>query len=220
MLTTAGLKTQGLSQRPQHPTGHHLLSADDLDTGDLLFCIETADQGLAAAISSVTQGADGAQVVHVAIVCRQCSADPQILEASPSRGVWQTSLHDFLDHTEHDAQGNPLVIVGRLRDTLGVAASVRRAHQFIGLPYDTLYLPDDSQIYCSELVQLSYTRPDGSPIFPTIPMTFRDASGQIAPYWQQLYQQHGLPVPEGLPGSNPGALSRDTSIIIKQYKPL
>lgn len=185
----------------------------ELQHGDLLFCVESAGEGLADAISSVTTGAEGAKVVHVAIACQDGDA-MKVLEATPAHGVWLTSLEAFLEGTEKDEQGQPKVLVGRLTDTLGIAASVAHAREFIGLSYDTLYMPDASQIYCSELVQLSYHRLDGSAVFGTIPMSFSDSSGQIAPYWQKLYDSRGLPVPEGLPGTNPGALSRDEAIML------
>lgn len=185
----------------------------DVQHGDLLFCIEQSGEGLSDAISSVTTGADGAKVVHVAIACQE-DEGMMVLEASPAHGVWLTTLDAFLSDTEHDAEGQPQVLIGRLRDTLGLAASIAHAYQYIGLPYDTLYMPDDAQIYCSELVQLSYHRPDGTPIFGTIPMSFSDSTGHIAPYWQKLYEARGLAVPEGLPGTNPGALSRDEAITL------
>ena len=182
--------------------------------GDLLFCIEqpTGD-GLSDAIATVTEGIGGAQVVHVAIAC-QDRGRMMVLEATPSHGVWLTPLERFVADAEHDDEGNPCLLVGRLRDTLGLAASVQRALGYVGLPYDTLYQPDARAIYCSELVQLSYLRPDGSPIFATRPMSFSDVTGQIAPYWQQLYDEHHLPVPQGAPGTNPGDLSRDSAVSI------
>lgn len=219
MLATAGLKTEGQDHVQNSGRQHDDRAQADVSEGDLLFCIESTTQGLAGAISAVTSGTDGAKVVHVAIACREPEATSlSVLEASPSHGVWLTPFQDFISHCEHDAEGHPLVIIGRLRDTLGLAASVRRAHRYIGLPYDTLYMPDETEIYCSELVQLSFLRPDGSHIFPTIPMSFSDSSGSIAPYWQQLYGSRGLSVPEGLPGTNPGALSRDTSLFIYNIK--
>lgn len=184
-----------------------------LQHGDLLFCVEPSGEGLSDAISSVTTGADGAKVVHVAIACLE-NETMKVLEATPAHGVWLTTLEAFLDDVDKDEQGQPRVLVGRLKDTLGITASVAHARQFIGLSYDTLYMPDASQIYCSELVQLSYHRPDGTPVFGTIPMSFSDSTGQIAPYWQRLYEARGLAVPEGLPGTNPGALSRDEALYL------
>ncbi len=181
-----------------------------LQTGDLLFCIEDQDDGLGGAIAAVTEGVAQQSISHVAIAVN----NRQVVEATPQGGVRTISLSQFLAESNHAADGSPLVAVGRLRDTTGVAASVRRALTYLSLPYDTLYLPDNAAIYCSELVQLSYLRPDGAAIFAQQPMSFSDAAGQIPAYWTTLYAAHGMTVPEGLPGTNPGALSRDTSIFI------
>lgn len=192
-----------------------------LQKGDLLFCIEESDSGgLGEAIVSVTQGAQSLNISHVAIFVGTRSdegAAPSsqwIIEAVPDKGVRLVTIQDFFDHVGHDDSMSPLVVAGRLRDTTGVAASVVRSLQYMGRPYDFLYEPSDSAIYCSELVQLSFQRPDAHYIFPTIGMTFRDATGEIAEYWQQLYAEHGMPVPEGEPGTNPGAMSRDTAIYL------
>ncbi len=185
----------------------------EIFNGDLLFNIEepTGD-GLSDAIANVTEGVDGSQVVHVAIACEQ-NGRMMALEATPSHGVWLTPIEKYFEDAEHDEEGNPRVLVGRLRDTLGLGASVERAKQFLGLPYDTLYIPDDKQIYCSELVQLSYLRPNGTPIFKTRPMSFTDKTGDIAPYWKKLYAERGIKVPEGAQGTNPGDLSRDSLVL-------
>jgi len=180
----------------------------DGQPGDLLFCVETESDGLGGAIAAVTEGKDQVGISHVAIL-----ADHQrVVEAAPDGGVRVVGLQEFLDEAHHDANGLPMVLAARLRDTTGVAASVCRALGYVGLPYDTLYLPDNSAIYCSELVQLSYQRNDGTPIFAQQPMTFRDSTGQISPFWSELYQAHGMEVPEGLPGTNPGGISRDQAI--------
>ncbi len=182
-----------------------------LQQGDLLFCIEAGEsQGLGSAIAAVTEGIDRQSITHVAIVVDTIT----VLEASPHEGVRVIHLSDFLAEADHGADGRPLVLAGRLRDTTGVALSVQRALQYVGRPYDWLYQPTDSAIYCSELVQLSYRRPDGSDIFAPEPMSFSDSTGHIAPYWQQHYAEQGLAVPEGEPGTNPGALSRHEALII------
>ena len=56
---------------------------------------------------------------------------------------------------------------------------------------------------------------DGYRLLSPIPMSFHDASGQITPYWQQFYKEHGMEVPEGWPGSNPGELSQRQEVRIK-----
>lgn len=196
-----------------------------LQRGDLLFCIEHPDgsDGLGEAITAVTQGAQSLSISHVAIYVGSRSDEGAapfseenewLIESVPGRGVRLVTLTDFLNIQGHDASMSPLVVAGRLHDTAGVAASVERSFRYLGRPYDYLYEPSDSAIYCSELVQLSYLRSDGRAVFPTIGMTFRDASGQIADYWQRLYAEHGRPVPEGEPGTNPGAMSRDTALFL------
>lgn len=191
-----------------HTAPQTVPSSDRLQQGDLLFCVETDTEGLGGAIADVTQGFDSQRISHVAIAL----SDTLLLEATPRSGVRLCPLSQFREE-------NPVLLLGRLRDTTGVAASLQRAATYLGLPYDTLYLPGTSAIYCSELVQLSYLRPDGTSVFPTQPMTFRDATGQIAPYWVELYSHYDMEVPEGWPGTNPGGLSRDTSLVISTYPP-
>ena len=84
----------------------------------------------------------------------------------------------------------------------------------VGKPYDDLYLPGDSAIYCSELVLLNYRSVSNRPIFDPIPMSFHDETGQVTDYWREFYAARGLEVPEGEPGSNPGELSRRPQVSI------
>lgn len=195
------------------PRSASVINGMEIYHGDLLFNLEEpSGGGLSDAIANVTEGVDGSPVVHVAIACED-HGRMMVLEATSSHGVWLTPIEKYFDEAEHDAEGNPRIIVGRLRDTLGLGASVERAKRYIGLPYDTLYIPDDKQIYCSELIQLSYLRPDGTPMFKTRPMSFTDSTGDIAPYWKQLYAERGIEVPEGAPGTNPGDFSRDSLVL-------
>ena len=85
---------------------------------------------------------------------------------------------------------------------------------YIGRPYDRLYMPDDSAVYCSELVQLSYTDKDGTSVFPQQPMSFHDKSGKVTEFWKDYYRQFGMDVPEGWPGTNPGGISQSEAIDI------
>ena len=106
------------------------------------------------------------------------------------------------------------MVVGQLKDTVGVARSVERAMQFIGTPYDFNFMPSDSAMYCSELVQKNYRYSDGQLVFKPIAMSFHDKTGKITDYWKEYYGRQGLTVPEGEPGSNPGDLSRSKAIQI------
>ncbi len=101
-----------------------------------------------------------------------------------------------------------------------MARSVRRCLMMVGKPYDDLYLPGDSAIYCSELVQMNYVNAAGEAVFAPIPMSFHDRMGRILDEWIDFYSRHGMQVPEGEPGSNPGELSRRRQVTIIGLYPL
>lgn len=165
---------------------------------DLLFVVHPVGN----AITSVTQGADGLPIDHVAIF-----DDGRVLEAVPGYGVRQVEADSFfLWH--RDGQGRSLLLRGRVRHGLDLRQTLLLARGYLGMPYDSLYSSTDAAIYCSELVQKSYVDRRGQRLFPEIPMEFRDSTGQIPQYFVDFYRRRGLPVPEGEPGTNPGQLSR------------
>jgi hypothetical protein len=93
-----------------------------------------------------------------------------------------------------------------------VASSVQRALQYLGRPYDFLFMPSNDAFYCSELVQKNYLDADGQLVFKPIPMSFHDKTGKVTQFWKDYYARKGLQVPEGCPGSNPGDLSRSPKL--------
>lgn len=171
-----------------------LTSCYSLQTGDLLFHV--VERG--NAITDVTPG----MIDHVAIVISKDS----VIEAVGA-GVKTTPL-DSLRRQEG------YYLIGKLQGA-DATLSIANARQFLGRPYDRLYLPDNEAIYCSELVQFSMVDSEGNKLLSPIPMSFHDASGRITPYWRQFYQQHNMEVPEGWPGSNPGELSQRREVRIK-----
>ncbi|MBQ9177195.1 MAG: TonB-dependent receptor [Bacteroidaceae bacterium] len=196
------------------------LDVDLLEEGDLLFTAvstnpqpNAASQNLSNAIASVTQGFEQINITHVAILHRQ-DGQTYALEASSQHGVWLNPIDDFISQTDKTPAGLPMILVGRLKDRSNIQASVSKALIYLGRPYDNLYSPTDSAIYCSELVQLSYTDRTAQPIFPLQPMSFHDSTGRITPFWTEYYKRYGMTVPEGKPGTNPGALSRSNKIEI------
>ena len=138
---------------------------------------------------------------HVAIVVSKDS----VIEAV-GRGVKTTPL-DSLRNQEG------FYLVGRVKRA-NRKRSLDNARRYLGRKYDYLYLPDNEDIYCSELVQLAYVNKKGQPLFTTIPMSFHDQSGRITDYWTQFYAERGLEVPEGQPGTNPGELSQRSLVSI------
>ena len=108
--------------------------------------------------------------------------------------------------------GRPAAVAMRLRDTAGLAASLRRAFGFLGLPYDCSFRPDNGKLYCSELVWESYRTPDGRRRFPARPMNFRAADGSMPAFWTELFERLGEAIPEGEPGTNPNDMAHDPQL--------
>ena len=204
--TTAASASPGQGDEPLTPSA--------LQHGDLLFCVASPSRdGIAQAIVSVTEGIDLQRVSHVAIVCKEPDGT-YALEASGKQGVWLNPIDSFFIHCDHSSANKPMVLLGRLKDSSHVAASVERAKTYLGKPYDRQYLPGDSAIYCSELVHLAYLDSEEKPIFPQQPMSFHDQSGHVTQFWKDYYQQWHMNVPEGWPGTNPGGISRSDAIEI------
>lgn len=197
-------------------------NAPDLKDGDLLFVVN----GNGNNITDVTVGVDGLGIDHVAVY-----AEGNVIEAIPESGVVESPLDSFLVRLSE----NETVLVGRV-DGLDVRASVDNARRLLGLPYDDIFMPGDSAVYCSELVQMSFVfsgrrergAADGTDgtdgtdgedyaaeaVFATIPMSFHDSTGRVTEFWTKFYAARGLAVPEGEPGTNPGQLSRDPNVRI------
>lgn len=197
------------------------VSVSDLRGGDLLFVVN----GQGNNITDVTDGVDGLGIDHIAVF-----SDGNVIEAIPEYGVVENPLDSFLVRLS-DRES---VLVGRI-EGLDVEESVTNARKFLGKPYDDIFMPSDSAIYCSELVQKSFVFKDGLKkrdhnvkevdskaigsgtkhfVFGTIPMSFHDSTGNVTEFWTKFYSARGLVVPEGEPGTNPGQLSRDPNVKI------
>lgn len=197
------------------------VSVSDLRGGDLLFVVN----GQGNNITDVTDGVDGLGIDHIAVF-----SDGNVIEAIPEYGVVENPLDSFLVRLS-DRES---VLVGRI-EGLDVEESVTNARKFLGKSYDDIFMPSDSAIYCSELVQKSFVFKDGLKerdqnvkevdskatgsgtkhfVFVTIPMSFHDSTGNVTEFWTKFYSARGLAVPEGEPGTNPGQLSRDPNVKI------
>lgn len=203
------------------------LSAQQYDTsklkpGDLLF--QDLDCGpLCEAIEKVTQGYRGASFSHNGLVDTTMTGKYIVLEAV-SEGVVTTPIDRFLTRSLDD-QGNPKVIVGRLKSPYRhlIRKALNEAYTLVGKPYDKIYEMGDSAYYCSEMMYEVFKRANGGkPFFKTYPMTFKDPdTRQLFPAWEAYYNELDEPVPEGKPGLNPGSMSRSDKIeiILKFGKP-
>ena len=184
--------------------------AATLQNGDLVFVGIPLDYNLESdsmdsAISAST-GKDGAlNIIHVAIA--EVKADSVwIIDATIRHGVDRHPLDTFLtDFTLRDGS-YPEFIIKRV-DGVEADAAVERAKTFCGRAYDKCFLPDNDELYCSELVQLSYLDGRGEQVFESEPMNFRAPDGTMPIYWEQLFAILGMDVPQNLPGTNPQRMS-------------
>lgn len=183
-------------------------------TGDLLF--QDLDCGpLCDAIEEVTQGYRGARISHMGMVLRTDSG-VFVLEAV-SEGVVLTPLDTFICRST-DKGGNPKVLAGRLKKAYQsyIPDAVSFGVDQLGTSYDKVYLMHNDSYYCSELLyQCFYRASEDSSFFNVSPMTFKvPGSDRYDPAWQIYYNELHQPIPEGLPGLNPGGISRSEKIDI------
>lgn len=168
-----------------------LLPAQQLLPGDLLFYVDM--DGMGAAVSATT-----GQYTHVALVER-VGDTVWIIDATQRYGVSRRPENIT----------RPYPDVYRLTIPFDTAEVIARAHALLGLPYDNAFLPDNNAYYCSELIQTVFDT-----LFPSQPMNWRDADGNIPEYWIKHFEKLGIPVPEGVPGTNPTDLSQ--SLILRK----
>lgn len=175
-----------------------------LQTGDLLFLNENKS-AMEKAITAST-----GEYTHVALVERDSADDVWVIEASPKKGVQRIPYSQFERENILGFFGGNIDIY-RLTVPFDTAAVIARAKKLVGKPYDNAFLPDNDAYYCSELIEVAF---DG--IFPSKPMNWRDAEGNLPEYWIKHFEELGVPVPEGVPGTNPTDMSR--SQLLKMLK--
>lgn len=179
---------------------------DRLRNGDLIFVglpagYDAATGTMDSAISSSTGEDGGVNLIHVAIA--EVRADSVwIIDATIRHGVDRHPLDTFLTDFRLDDGSYPEFIVKRVKG-VDADAAVERARTFCGRAYDVRFLPHNDDLYCSELVQKSYLDKSGNPVFESEPMNWLAPDGTMPPYWEWLFGQLGMAVPQGLPGTNP-----------------
>ena len=182
--------------------------SESLQTGDLLFVGEGAGSASnSGSMSEAIVSATGS-ITHVAIIEVDGSGTTWVIDATPKRGVARYPLTSLLKENP-DAS----FTVKRLRDTSGVSRFVENAKAFIGRPYDLTFLPDNDAMYCSELIRESFRLPDDTCLFEEAPMNFLAPDGTVPPYWEQLFEDLGMEVPQGVPGTNPQQMSQSPLLV-------
>jgi hypothetical protein len=197
-----------------------------LQTGDLVFVAlpldymsDTTEMG--SAIAASTGDNVGINYIHVAIA-EVANDSVWIIDATLAHGVDRHPLDTFLCDFTLDDGSLPQMDIMRLNDNSQAAKFVENAKQFTGRDYDIYFLPDNDEQYCSELVRNSYIDENGQHLFSDAPMNFKSDDGTFPPYWVWLFEQIGQPIPQGLPGTNPNAMSKEkclkkVDIDIKKY---
>ena len=148
--------------------------AETLKTGDLVFVGIPADytldpDSMDSAIADATGDAAGLNLIHTAIL-DLTDGEPWIIDATIRRGVDRHPLDTFLrDFTLRDGS-LPVFEIKRLRDDARAEEFVANARQYLGLPYDSTFLPDNDAFYCTELVYCSQRR-----VPPVLEAAFRPA---------------------------------------------
>jgi hypothetical protein len=190
---------------------------DNLETlqeGDLLFqdlnCGELCD-----AIEAVTEGVNGKDFSHCAMVVK-INDSLQVVEAIGHQ-VQVNTLKDFFARSG-DTASIQNITVGRVLEKYQpvVTKAAMKVKEYIGQPYDDVFLMDNNSWYCSELLYDAFKEAnDTQDFFELNPMTFKDPNTHtFFPAWVDYYKQLKQDIPEGKPGINPGLISRSNKIQI------
>ncbi len=163
------------------------MKIQDLQNGDLLFMRDESD--FAKAIVETTDSYS-----HVGIFF-----DGLIYHASRKSGVSKEDLKDYLLQTKQE------VFVYRYPE-IDAEHTKELAEKYMGRKYNHTFYPDNGSFYCSQYIARIL------PIFKSIPMQFGDGEKTISDYWKKYYEELGVEVPLGLPGTNPGQLSESEKL--------
>lgn len=209
--------TSSLPETATTPSYSFDPKAFPLQEGDLLF--QDSDCGpFCEAIEKVTFGVEGAKFSHVGMVVKNTQRKLVVLEAI-TKGVVETPLDSFFVRS-FDAEGDPKVVVGRLKaphQSL-ISTAVDSAKIRLGKPYDEVFALNNDRYYCSELIYFAFKEANaGQPIFQLRPMTYKDPdTNQTFPIWMEYFKDLGTFIPENQPGLNPGSMSRSIYLDIVQ----
>ena len=192
--------------------------SSSIETGDLLFVglpldytVEGDTASMADAIAAAT--GDEAQVNYIHVAILEVAGDTTwVIDATIKRGVSRYPLDTMREDFRLRSGGYPIFTVKRLKHNKAAAQWVDNARHYVGRGYDMTFLPDNEEQYCSELVWNSYIDGKGEHLFATAPMNFKAADGTYPPYWMWLFSKLGMPIPQGVMGTNPNDMARDAML--------
>ena len=191
------------------PYGSEAQSNSVLKEGDFLF-LDLECGGLCDAIEAVTEGVNQQDFSHLGLV--HLKGDSIFVLEAMGNSVRLSPLSTFLSFTGKAA------VQARLKPEHQklIAPAMAFGMKQLGKAYDDAFLPDNDRYYCSELVYDAFRDANGGrPFFSLEPMTFRKpGSSEFFPVWLEYYQKLGIPVPESVPGCNPGGISKSDKLEI------
>ena len=192
------------------PASSQISEADSislLKDGDLIF--QDMDCGpLCDAIEAVTEGYGGKDFSHMGMVYHR-NDSLYVIEAAGS-AVRLTTLEKFSKNTKKDMP------VLRLKEKYRhlIPTAIDFSLKQLGVPYDDEYVYNNGAYYCSELIYDAFLFANGGkPFFELSPMTYKQpGKDEFFTAWTEYYNALGKPIPEGLPGCNPGGMSRSDKL--------
>ena len=158
-----------------------------LQNGDLLFMSDESD--LSKAIIETTE-----KYSHVGIFF-----DGMLYHASRKSGVAKQKLEEYLAEEKHE------VFIYRYPE-IDAEIIKEMAERYLGCQYNHSFYPDNGKFYCSQYIA------EILPIFDIVPMKFGDGEKEVSDYWKKQYEELGVPVPIGKPGTNPGQLAKSEKL--------
>lgn len=186
----------------------------ELKQGDLLFQ-NTGTGEIANAIKDITATSFSKNYSHVGMAIQQ---DEKwfVLEAIPKEGVCKTPLLTFLNRNKNKFNKSQTT-VARLEKEYQpyIANAIAYGIARLQMPYDEIFLWDDTSYYCSELVYKMFSSQNLSKDFMpflTHPMTFKDSTGNTMPSWKTYYKKRNYPIPEGVKGTNPNLMASSSHL--------
>ena len=165
------------------------MKIQDLQNGDLLFTVGQSE--MAAAIRTAT-----GSYSHVGIFF-----DGEIYHATLEKGVAHQPLSQLLE------EGDMYHVFAY--PEIDAASVFKEAKSHLGKPYNASFCAESEGFYCSEYIAQIL------PIFETIPMQFADGENVVSAFWQAYYEDLGVVVPLGKPGTNPSQLDQSAKLIFK-----
>jgi uncharacterized protein YycO len=205
ILTSCGSAEKTTKQNPRFAQiTEGTLLFQDLNCGALCDAIET-----------VTEGKDGRDFSHCGMVIKH--GDSLVVIEAIGNEVQANTLENFFARSG-DSIAIKNVVAAKLKPEYASLNkfAAKYAVQQIGKKYDDVFNIQDDNFYCSELFYKAYKAANGNKdFFQLQPMTYKDPKTQnYFPAWVDYYKGLNAPIPEGLPGINPGGISRDERLEI------